>query len=111
MEKCNINDVGGYVAKQDDRYVVKDNPFGNTLVLSSTLLHSGKQTTGHKHEGQEEVYFFVSGSGTMQLDETHIDVTEGDVVPIHDGVFHKVFNNTPKDLYFVCVFDGKRASK
>ena len=47
----NVLDIGGYVAKEDDRYVVKDNPFGNTLVLSSTLLHSRKTTSGHKHDG------------------------------------------------------------
>ena len=68
-----------------------------------------KHTSGHKHDGQEEVYFFISGSGKMELDEQLIDVNQGDVIPIHDGVFHKVYNNTDKDLYFVCVFDGKRS--
>ena len=48
----NQNDIGGYIAKQDERYIVKDNPFGNTLVLSSTRLHGGQETTGHKHDGQ-----------------------------------------------------------
>ena len=104
----NVLDIGGYVGKQDDRYVVKDNSFGNTLVLSSTLLHARKETSGHKHDGQEEVYFFISGKGKMELDDQLIDVKQGDVVPIHDGVFHKVYNNTDEDLYFVCVFDGKR---
>ena len=44
----------------------------------------------------------------MELDDQLIDVKQGDVIPIHDGVFHKVYNNTDEDLYFVCVFDGKR---
>ena len=104
----NVLDIGGFVAKEDDRYIVKDNPFGNTLVLSSTLLHARKTTSGHKHDGQEEVYFFIQGSGRMELDDQIIDVKQGDVIPIHDGVFHKVYNNTDEDLYFVCVFDGKR---
>ena len=30
MQKVDIKDIGGYVAKEDDRYVVKDNPLGNT---------------------------------------------------------------------------------
>ena len=106
--KVNLDDIGGYIAKQDDRYVVKDNPFGNTLVLSSTRLHGHKETSGHSHDGQEEVYFFIEGAGQMQLDNEFIKVEAGDVVPIQDGVFHKVINLGDADMYFVCVFDGKR---
>tara|TARA_B100000530_G_scaffold286504_1_gene201434 strand:+ start:43 stop:375 length:333 start_codon:yes stop_codon:yes gene_type:complete len=105
----NQNDIGGHIAKQDERYIVKDNPFGNTLVLSSTRLHGGQETTGHKHDGQEEVYFFIEGEGMIRLDWEYITVKSGDVVPIEDGVFHKVYNNSDdEDLYFICVFDGKR---
>lgn len=100
--------VGGVVVKQDDRYVVIDNKALNNLVLSSTLLHAGKSTSGHKHAGQEEVYFFINGTGTMQLDEEHFPVKSGDIVQIKDGVFHRVFNDSEADLYFVCVFDGRR---
>lgn len=106
--KVNTKNIGGYIAKEDERYIVKDNPFGNTLVLSSTRLHGNQETTGHKHEGQEEVYFFIEGTGTMQLDDSYFDIESGDIVPIHDGVFHKVFNKSDNDLYFICVFDGKR---
>ena len=46
----------------------------------------------------------------MELDKTRFTVKAGDVVPIKDGVFHKVCNDTNEDLYFVCVFDGNRAT-
>ena len=55
----NINDIGGTVTKEDDRYVVKDNTLLNNLVVSSTDLKPLKSTSGHNHRGQEEVYFFV----------------------------------------------------
>jgi len=106
--KVNVNDIGGTVVKRDDRYVVTDNPFGNSLVLSSTQLESGHETTGHKHEGQEEVYFFVGGAGQMQLDDETFSVRTDDIVLIKDGVFHKVFNTGTAPLSFICVFDGKR---
>ena len=105
--KVNINDIGGSIAKQDERYVVKDNQFGNKLVLSSTLLEPNMSTSGHFHNGQEEVYFFVSGEGEMELNSDRFKVKSGDVVNIEDGVFHRVFNtNSNQQLYFVCVFDG-----
>jgi len=105
--KVNLDDIGGTIAKQDDRYIVKDNSFGNKLILSSTLLEPNKSTSGHFHNGQEEVYFFVRGNGEMELDSDRFEVKAGDVVNIEDGVFHKVYNtNNSKQLYFVCVFDG-----
>ena len=30
---------------------------------------------------------------------------------IEDGEFHQVINDGEEDLYFVCVFDGKRTHK
>ena len=106
-----IDDIGGEIVKQDDRYVVKDNKFLNNLVLSSTRLNPGKSTSGHRHAGQEEVYLFVSGSGKMIVDGDEykeFKVREGDVVLIPDGAFHQVINNSSDELYFICVFDGNR---
>jgi len=105
--KVNIDNIGGVVAKQDERYIVKDNSFGNKLILSSTLLEPNKSTSGHFHNGQEEVYFFVRGNGEMELDSDRFKVKAGDIINIEDGVFHKVHNtNNKTQLYFVCVFDG-----
>ena len=103
-----IDDIGGEVVKDNETYLLKDNKTLNNLVLSSTLLNPFKQTTGHNHSGQEEVYFFVNGTGYMTVDEEKIDVKPGTVVLIPDGAFHRVYNDTAEPLYFVCVFDGKR---
>ena len=101
-------DVGGEVVKSDDRYIVKDNKELKNLIVSSTKLYPFKSTSGHSHAGQEEVYQFIFGSGEMELDNEKFKVTAGDVVLIKDGVFHRVHNTGACDLYFVCVFDGKR---
>ena len=100
--------IGGTVVKQNDVYTVKDNTELNNLVVSSTNLHPGKSTSGHSHAGQEEVYQFIFGRGRMTLDNETFDVYPGDVVLIKDGVFHQVHNTGTHDLYFVCVFDGRR---
>ena len=107
--KFDIKDIGGVIAKQDERYVVKDNTTLKNLVVSSTFLEANKSTSGHRHAGQEEVYYFVSGKGQMELDYKIFDVGPGDIVLIEDNVFHKVHNTGDYGLYFVCVFDGRRA--
>jgi len=100
-------DIGGEVIKMDERYTVKDNKHLNNLILSSTDLEPAKSTSGHSHPGQEEVYIFVRGSGTMELDNEKFVVKEGDTVLVEDGAFHRVHAG-PEGCYFVCVFDGAR---
>ena len=100
--------MGGEVVKQDERYVVSDNRLLKNLIVSSTRLNPGKETTGHRHAGQEEVYMFMEGAGEMLLDEKRFAVKAGDIVLIEDDVFHRVYNTSEQELYFVCVFDGQR---
>ena len=106
--KCNLYNIFGDVIKDDDRYKVIDNRKLNNLVLSSTDLYAYQSTTGHKHTGQEEVYMFIKGSGSMELDDHSIDVKADDVVLIEDGMFHRV-HASREGCYFVCVFDGRRS--
>ena len=106
----NIDDIGGEIVKCDERYVVKDNGELSNLVLSSTDLKPNKSTTGHKHPGQEEIYQFVRGDGVMELDDKNLVVKAGDMILIHDGVFHRVHAGE-HGCYFVCVFDGSRSHK
>jgi mannose-6-phosphate isomerase-like protein (cupin superfamily) len=100
--------IKGSIKKFNDTYIVKDNTTLKNLVLSSTLLYKNQSTTGHSHIGQEEVYHFLSGTGEMELDDKKFKVKKDDIVLIEDGVFHRVHNTGDTDLYFICVFDGKR---
>ena len=106
--KYNHHDIGGEVVKDNETYVLKDNRTLNNLVLSSTKLYRGKATRGHSHAGQEEVYFFIQGTGMMIVGEEKFRVSTGDVILIPDGAFHQVINDGEMHLIFNCVFDGKR---
>ena len=97
------------IVKDNETYTLLDNTELNNLVVSKTILHPGKNTNGHDHVGQEEVYQFVSGHGTMKVGDDSFPVFPNDIVLIPDGAFHKVWNTSEEhDLVFVCVFDGKR---
>ena len=108
--KLNRDNMSGRVVKSNDIYTVIDNTDLSGLVVSKTVLHPQKETTGHSHAGQEEVYQFVYGTGTMEVGTNKFDVASGDVVLIPDGLFPKVWNTSlVEDLVFICVFDGKRS--
>ena len=104
-----MNNKGWNVVKQDERYVVSDNDTLKKLITSITKLNAGYNTTGHSHKGQEEVYIFRFGAGEMEINEKRFKVSEGDIIFIKDGDFHRVYNTSDELLEFVCVFDGKRA--
>ncbi len=103
------NYIGGKIVKSDSRYVVRDNRTLNNLVLSSTELKARMATNGHSHEGQEEIYFFIEGSGQMELGTKKFDVYPNDIVLVPDGEFHRVFADGD-NMTFICVFDGNRKS-
>lgn len=109
--KLKVYDIGGEIVNDNETYLLRDNKNLQNLVLSSTLLYRNQSTRGHRHPGQEEIYFFVRGSGKMIVgDETSepFIVSNGDIVLIPDGAFHRVINDGEMNLLFNCVFDGKR---
>jgi len=112
MIKHTSTNIGGKIIKSNEVYTIHDNSYLSNLVLSQTILHTGKETTGHSHPGQEEIYFFVSGEGVMIVDHSSfykkIEVKSEDIVLVPEGAFHKVYNTGTSDLVFNCVFDGKR---
>jgi len=111
VKKYHNHDIGGEIVKDTEVYLLKDNRDLNNLVLSSTKLYRNQQTRGHRHAGQEEVYFFVQGWGKMIVGEETDEpfaVAAGDIVLIPDGAFHRVINDGDMNLVFNCVFDGKR---
>ena len=106
--KYTVHNIGGEIVKDNETYLLKDNKTLTNLVLSSTKLYRGQCTRGHSHAGQEEVYFFVQGTGMMLVDEQKFRVSAGDIILIPDGAFHQVINDGEQNLVFNCVFDGNR---
>ena len=112
--KIKLDKTDSKVIHSNETYDVIDNTNLDKLIVSKTVLHAGKQTGGHNHSGQEEVYIFTKGEGTMVVGTNTYNVKAGDTILIPDGDFHKVWNTSSYeisgygDLEFICVFDGGR---
>ena len=109
--KIKLDKTDSTIIKSNETYDVIDNTNLKNLIVSKTVLHPGKETGGHNHSGQEEVYIFMKGEGKMVVGSKTHHVKQGSIVLIPDGDFHKVWNTGPlrgDDLEFICVFDGKR---
>ena len=115
--KIKLDKEDSKVVKSNETYDVIDNTDLDNLIVSKTILHVGKNTSGHNHTGQEEVYIFMGdkySEGKMVVGTNTYNVKAGDTILIPDGDFHKVWNTTGYDiagygdLEFICVFDGGR---
>jgi mannose-6-phosphate isomerase-like protein (cupin superfamily) len=55
----------------------------------------------HVHQGYDETYFFLSGSGTIPLGEEMHEVRPGSVAVIPAGVPHSLEASAGQELEFV----------
>jgi mannose-6-phosphate isomerase-like protein (cupin superfamily) len=88
---------------------------GETLGLSLMTLGPGFRIPfGHKHEGQEEVYVVIRGSGRIKVEDEVVEVGEWDAVRIDkdtmrcveagpDGIEYLAFGagDDPRDAQLV----------
>ena len=70
-------------------------------------LDPGASEGGHTHDGEEpfeEIYYFLEGSGTMQIDGDELPVRAGDAVLAPQGVEHGFRNTGDETLRLILVW-------
>jgi mannose-6-phosphate isomerase-like protein (cupin superfamily) len=63
----------------------------------------GKGGYGHRHAGQEEVYFVFAGTLQFKLDDEVVEVGKGTAVRVAPEVVRSIWNDEPEDAYLVIV--------
>jgi mannose-6-phosphate isomerase-like protein (cupin superfamily) len=84
-------------------YRIEDYDCGHA-VLSKTFLHQGQETRGHQHN-LSECYYFIKGTGEMDIGIESIHVEPGIVTVVPPDVFHRVRNLAQGDLEFICIWN------
>ena len=70
--------------------------------ISVSAMPKGiKLPFNHKHKQNEEIYIFLSGVGTMTLDNEVIEVKEGSCVKVSPEVIRTMESKT--ELQYICV--------
>jgi mannose-6-phosphate isomerase-like protein (cupin superfamily) len=66
-------------------------------------IHVVRVTQGsdHFHKEYDEVYYFLSGNGTITLDEHVYPVRPGAVVVIPAGTVHSLLSDSKNELEFI----------
>ncbi len=70
--------------------------------LAEATVPAGVKTQAHYHPQCEEIYYILSGSGTMRIESEERIVGPGDAIAIPPGKIHHIENHGPEDLVFLC---------
>ncbi len=76
-------------------------PAENGSLAEATVPHGGA-TAEHFHRRNEELYFFLTGSGRLRVGDEQRDVRAGDCVVIPPGAIHQLVDTGHEPLRLLC---------
>jgi quercetin dioxygenase-like cupin family protein len=79
----------------------KDSFKTNWEFIDHCILPPGTSIGYHQHNIIEEVYYLVSGSGRVTVNDTTWDVKAGDAIPCTSGDSHGLYNNSKGEIELV----------
>jgi oxalate decarboxylase/phosphoglucose isomerase-like protein (cupin superfamily) len=107
----------GYEVVKNDTYEIIDMPLRDRFgivrqTISRTLLYPNKVTKGHMHKNEDEIYYFIKGSGLMILhghDWSEIrEIEPESYLYIERETFHQVVNTSKnEDMEFQTIYPGE----
>lgn len=90
MNKINIDDILDFAAEKSARKAI----FKEGKLDTGLLLYAPGQTTpDHKHSDIDEVFYVISGEGTITINNEEILLKEKDIIFSPNGETHG-FKNT-----------------
>lgn len=97
-----LGNLAGIANKENGKAFLKDALQLTGCEISANTMPAGtKLPFNHKHKQNEEVYIFLSGTGTMTLDNEQIALQEGTCIKVLPTVSRTMEAKT--DLQYICV--------
>ncbi|RME31685.1 MAG: cupin domain-containing protein [Candidatus Zixiibacteriota bacterium] len=82
----------------------REYPFAGRYSLAYAVVPPGQSSLPHRLT-TDEVYYFLSGTGEMHIDDETAMVSSGEVVEIPPGATQWLSNTGSDDLAFLCIVD------
>lgn len=97
MKKINIDDILDFAIERSTRKAIfKEGHFDTGLLLYAP----GQTTPDHKHSDIDEIFYVISGEGTITINNEEVLVKEKDIIFSPYGETHG-FNNTSANNWVV----------
>ena len=99
--KCIRNGIG-----ETEMHLISesvDELYGKGRLFNRMIIQPGNSIGEHKHEGDNEIFYFLSGTGTYNDNGTIVEVGPGDVTVCNDGELHGLKNTGDVPLEFIAL--------
>ena len=80
-----------------------DELYGKGRLFNRMILAPGNTIGEHTHEGDNEIFYFLSGTGEYNDNGTIVEVAPGDVTVCNDGELHGLKNTGDVPLEFIAL--------
>ena len=77
--------------------------YGKGRLFNHMILAPGRSIGEHTHTNDNEIFYFLSGSGTYNDNGTTVTVHPGDTTICNDGELHGLVNDGPEPLEFIAL--------
>ena len=105
MDIRNIDEVPAFATKDGSEIrelLAHRNSSIRNQSLAEARVAPGQTTTPHYHSRTEEIYYILSGEGSMRIGDEIRLVGPGDAIAIPPGMTHQITNNGGETLKFLC---------
>ena len=80
-----------------------DELYGKGRLFNHMILAPGNTIGQHTHEGDNEIFYFLAGTGEYNDNGTIVQVEPGDTTICSDGEFHSLANTGDVPLKFIAL--------
>ena len=80
-----------------------DDLYGKGRLFNHMILAPGNSIGEHMHEGDNEIFYFISGTGEYNDNGTLVQVEAGDTTVCNDGEKHGLKNTGDVPLEFIAL--------
>ena len=77
--------------------------YGKGRLFNHMILAPGRSIGEHTHVGDNEIFYFLRGSGSYNDNGTQVRVFPGDTAICNDGECHGIVNDGDEPLEFIAL--------
>jgi len=73
----------------------------DSLSVKQELMPGGTYEIKHYHQTAQQFFYILKGRATFEVEDSIIDIIEGEGLQIEAGKRHRIFNKSGEDLEFI----------